>query len=307
MQNNPSNKGLIFNIQHYSVHDGNGIRVVVFFKGCPLKCAWCSNPESQSSQKELGYNSSKCIGCCRCIKYTTSGVMTHNSDGILEFHPEKTTERDLKLSDICPSKALICYGQEKTCDEILSIVENDSIFFARSGGGITLSGGEPLMQGNFVVSLLREARARYINTAIETCGVAKTDVCLSACEYLDELFFDIKLMDSKRHQEVTGLDNEIILNNIRSIRKAFPKLDITIRTPVIPNINDSDDAIAAIARFIRNEVPGAKHELLAYHRFGMPKYAYLKRKYPLEAKDLKAGDIVRLQKLDATILAGQMS
>ncbi len=270
--------GIIFNMQAYSVHDGPGIRTLVFLKGCPLSCAWCCNPESQSLKLELGYNKSKCLLCARCVTACLNKALEITSEGI-SIDREKCVQCGA-CTKICPSKAVIMYGSSMTAKEVLDKVEQDSAFYARSGGGMTLSGGEVFSQFEFLMSLLKEAEKRAIHTAIETCGFVKEENLLKAAELLDYLLYDIKHTDSEKHKEGTGQDCTIIMNNIRKVREKFPSLPVHIRTPIIPNFNDSVEVVESIAKFAK-EIGAKKYELLAYHKMGEQKYGYLNREYKM--------------------------
>ena len=198
--------GTVFNIQKYSVHDGPGIRTIVFLKGCPLSCKWCSNPESQASHPQVAYNKGRCIGCHRCIKACEHDAITVNEDGTLSLDRSKCDVcKTLDCAHACPAQGMIIYGENKTVDQILKEVEKDALFYARSGGGMTLSGGEPLMHADIALPLLREARHRRIKTAIETCGCIPWDTLKEAAPYLNYVLFDVKQMDSEKHREGVGL------------------------------------------------------------------------------------------------------
>ena len=280
-QMNPK-EGCVFNIQHYSVHDGPGIRTIVFLKGCPLRCRWCSNPESQNTERELAYNPNKCIGAAECFGCGTvcpSGAIHQAESGKIAIDREKCTAC-FSCVDKCPSKAMHVFGSMMGIDEILDIVERDSAFYSRSGGGITLSGGEPLRQAEFAAALLKEAKYRRINTAMETCGCADWSKLEEVCRYLDTILFDIKSMDPVKHKLFTGADNDAILDHLPNIRRTFPKLEILVRTPLIPGFNDTPEDIAAIVDFIK-DIPGVKYEPLPYHRMGKSKYEFLGREYPM--------------------------
>lgn len=276
---NESTTGICFNIQHYSVHDGAGIRTTVFVKGCPLRCAWCSNPESQKFEAELAFNKKLCIHCGTCASRSRSGVVSMGDKKEVLFHPEKQVPEDLALSECCPSQALFCYGKKYSVEEVMQNVLQESIFYAYSSGGLTVSGGEPLCRPLFTRSLLSEARRHRLKTAVETCGCYELNDRLDIFALLDELYFDIKVMDAEMHRRMTGAGNKQILANIKAIRRAFPALSITIRTPVVPGVNDNIEAVSQIARFVRDEIPGAEYELLKFHRFGEAKYRYLGRRY----------------------------
>jgi len=284
-------KGIVFNIQKYSVHDGPGIRTVVFLTGCPLRCKWCSNPESQLAHPQLAYNREKCISldeCNRCMEVCSVGAITEADDHKVEIARDVCTGCFL-CADVCPSKALQIYGEEKTVSEVLERVEQDSIFYSRSGGGLTLSGGEPMQQPRFALAILQEARRRRINTAMETSGFCALEDLLEACQFLNFLLFDIKVMDPDIHREATGVSNRRILSNLKSVREACPKLPILVRTPIIPGFNDHPDAIRAILDFI-TDFGNLHYEMLPYHRLGTPKYRYIGKAYPL--KDAKLENAV---------------
>jgi pyruvate formate lyase activating enzyme len=281
--------GLVFNIQRYSVHDGPGIRTIVFLKGCPLACRWCSNPESQRSEPELALNATKCIGdadCGLCRQACSQRAIKSANDGKIAID-RKLCVACFSCVDACPAKALHIFGKQMTVNEVLKAAEDDGVFYGRSGGGITLSGGEPLAQGTFIVALLKEARRRRMNTAMETCGMGDWAVLTEATKYLNTIIFDIKTVNIGRHKEYTGVGNETILANFTRLCEEYPELPKLVRTPVVPGFNDSEEDIAAIAGFLAGRA-NINYELLAYHRMGNPKYRYLDRDYPLG--DIKLDD-----------------
>lgn len=275
-------QGYVFNIQHFTVHDGPGIRTMVFLKGCPLQCRWCSNPESQKPLPELGCNSRKCIGtaeCGRCIEACVAGaIRKDHAHGIL-IDRELCTDC-LACAEICPSKALNAFGSLMSIDQVLKVVEDESIFHSRSGGGMTLSGGEPLLQAEFSLELLKEAKRRRIDTAMETSGHTAWGNLAEACGCLNTILFDIKSMDDRKHVESTGVSNRLILENFKKMCHGFPDLTILVRTAVVPGFNDTEEELFAIADFIKGR-PNVAFEPLVYHRFGQPKYGYLGRNYML--------------------------
>lgn len=275
-------KGMIFNVQKFSVHDGAGIRTLVFFKGCPLRCRWCSNPESQLFTPERAFNPTRCLTaevCGRCSKVCPTGAMSVVNG--LNFYDRSKCTGCGACVKACPTGAQSFYGYESTVEDIIKKVEEDDVFYSRSRGGITLSGGEALAQPEFALALLREARRHRITTAIETCGCYPTEVLVEACPLLDQLIFDIKSLDEEKHKKFTGHDNKQILKNINYVFEHFPDQSILIRTPVIPGFNDTEEEIMAIRRMIPYR-PNIKYEALTYHRMGQPKYGYIGRPYLLD-------------------------
>ncbi len=276
-------RALIFNIQKFSLHDGSGIRTVVFLKGCPLACVWCSNPEGQAFDPEMVYTRDRCIGtdaCTRCLPLCARQAITRGADGRIDIDRARC-DRCGACASACPAQALEMSGASVTVDEVLRLIEEDGAFYVRSGGGLTLSGGEPLLQPAFVLALLASARGRGLHTALETCGLCRWAAMAAAAPFLDEVFYDIKCIDAVTHARTTGASNARILDNFRRLRRRFPQLPVTVRTPVVPGVNDSAEAVRAIVDFIADAGGAAAYELLAYHRFGECKYAKLGRCYPL--------------------------
>ncbi len=278
----PARSGYVFNIQRYTLHDGPGIRTMVFLNGCPLRCRWCSNPESQQPRPELALNVQKCIGtseCDSCLKACSRGAVAAGEDGKIRLDRSRC-DMCMDCAAACPSEALHVLGTLRSVADVMAAVEADGAFFGRSGGGMTLSGGEPLLQADFALSLLREAKRRRIDTAIETCGHVEWRRLRDAAELSNTVFFDVKCTDAARHRAFTRLDNALILGNLRRLTAAFPRLSIVVRTPLIPGFNDSMDDISRIIAFLGQLRPVA-YEVLPYHRLGKPKYQYLGRDYPL--------------------------
>lgn len=289
--------GTVFNVQKFSVHDGRGIRTLIFLKGCPLHCHWCSNPESQKPEPERAFNPTRCLtaaACGRCVEACPSGAITVR-DGLLVNDRSKCTNCFACVA-ACPSGAQTLCGERQSVDEVLCRVEEDSVFYARSGGGLTLSGGEAMVQPEFVLALLRQARKRHIDTAMETCGHYAWELLRQACELLGNLIYDIKCLDSDRHKAFTGVGNALILKNFQQVCETFPGLPIHVRTPVIPGFNDAEEDIVAI----RDRIPkraNITYELLPFHRMGGPKYEYLGRAYPYAGKTMNEAAFKRLQAL----------
>ena len=278
--------GFVFNIQQFSVHDGPGIRTVVFLKGCPLRCPWCSNPESQITSPELAWSSSKCMGCQKCIENCPQQVITQGVSGEIKINRD-VFHNCFKCADSCPTGALSVFGKKMSINEVLSVVESDSSFYRRSDGGMTLSGGEPLLQDDFAINLLKEAKHHGIKTTIETCGCVEWSVMEQACKLLSTVIYDIKCIDSSKHKRHTGVTNEQILGNFEKMCRKFPNLPILARTPIIPGFNDTEEDVVSIIDFVK-QFPNVTYEFLQYHRLGQPKYISLGRVYPLG--DVKLSD-----------------
>jgi pyruvate formate lyase activating enzyme len=292
-------RGVVFNIQRYCVHDGGGIRTTVFLKGCPLRCRWCANPESQAFRPELGFNPRLCLGgdqCGRCAETCAENALARQ-DGPPRLDMA-ACNACMACAQNCPAGALHAQGIEKSVRQILDEVERDSVFYARSGGGMTLSGGEPLMQARFALALLREARRRRMDCALETSGHTPWSVLAAACALLREICFDIKIIDPQKHEAQTGVGNALILENFQRMAEAFPDLEICVRTPVVPGVNDSEDDINAILAFLA-PFPWVKYELLPYHRLGAQKYQLLDRPAPMGEAVLDAARFEHLRALVA--------
>lgn len=267
--------GLIYDIQRYSIHDGPGIRTVAFLKGCPLKCLWCQNPESQSAEPEIMFRPRRCIGCRECIK-----VCPHQA--IRDTNGVRRIERSLcdgcgRCVQACPAGASTLAGRKISVDELVAELERDRAFYEESAGGITLSGGEPLFQADFVRQVLARCRDKGLHTAVETSGYAPWAIVEQILPYTDLVLYDLKHMDTAKHAEFTGRGNEPILRNLKMISTKMAP--VIIRIPVIPGYNDSDENIESIACFVRQLETIREIHLLPYHKLGEPKYAMLGRKY----------------------------
>ena len=303
--NTPVPKGIVLNIQHFSTHDGPGIRTNVFLKGCSLRCKWCSNPESIHPKPELAYNPSKCIGkkeCGLCLKPPfPEGAMyvIEGADDKVHVNWDLAVDCDKETVSHCPTGALHLFGQEMTVAEVLDEVEQDSAFYHESGGGITLSGGECLLQPDFSAALLAGAHQRGINTAIETAGNVPWRFIEKVLAHVDVMLHDHKLTDPDRHKKWCGADNSRILENFKKAYVTFPQTKFIARTPLIPGVNEDEEHIRAVLAFIRPHQNVVDYELLPYHRFGESKYGFLGRVYELE--DFRSPTPESLRRLQAII------
>lgn len=266
--------GVIFNIQKFSLNDGPGIRTVVFFKGCPLRCRWCANPESQSPRIQILWDGGLCQGCGACVK-TCPQKAVRLENGLVSVDHDLCRGCGACVS-ACPGQALKAEGEEKTVEEIVSVCMQDAEFYEESGGGVTLSGGEALMHPDFAIALLRALKEKGIHTAIETTGYASEAVFSKVLPYLDLLLFDIKHWDTQKHMEGTGVSNEPILRNMKAAVGAGK--EVLPRLPVIPGYNDSLEDAEGFVRRLR-EVGARRVQLLPFHQFGEKKYDMLRRDY----------------------------
>lgn len=277
--------GVVVNIQHFSTHDGPGIRTTVFLKGCTLRCKWCCNPETIAAKPELAYNLKHCIGaqeCGRCLaQCPESALHILASDGKVRVNWDLCSNCS-KCVEVCPSRALYNFGQLMSVAEVLAEVEQDGAFYSESAGGITLSGGECLLQPEFSAALLQAARERGINTAIETAGNVPWSFMARVLPFVDCMLHDYKLTDPQAHKRWTGADNAQILENYRQAYAQFPATRFIARIPLIPGVNDDQAHIDAVLDAIAPYANVSELELLPYHRFGDSKYAFLGRVYALE-------------------------
>lgn len=274
MTNQEAPSGVIFNIQKFSLHDGPGIRTVVFFKGCPLSCKWCANPESQDTDIQILWDQTLCVGCGACIENCPEGAIKKSGRKLYIRHDR--CRRCLACVTDCPSHALKAEGKLRSVPEVLAVCLQDEAFYEESGGGVTLSGGEPLMQPGFALPLLKALKGRGIHTAVETTGCIAPEVFETALPWTDLILFDIKHWDEHKHKEGTGVSNRLILENMKHAL-ALGK-EVLPRLPVIPGFNDSPRDAECFA--LRLKEAGADQvQLLPFHQFGERKYEMLDRAY----------------------------
>lgn len=278
------NKALIFNIQKFSVHDGPGIRTTVFFKGCPLRCLWCHNPESQNTKKEMLYDRDKCVLCGTCEKVCPKKAIKIEN-GVL------TT--DMNKCDFCGECVINCMygareivGKEYTVDEVVNAVLKDKVFYEESGGGVTVSGGEPLMQIDFVEELLKRLKEENVHTAVDTSGAVSFEILERAAKYTDLFLFDLKVMDDEKHIEYIGASNKNIIENLKKLAKIHN--NINLRMPIIEGVNADVSHIEKVLELIE-DLNIKKVNLLPYHDIAKHKYKKLGRIYE-EAKMSKPSD-----------------
>lgn len=271
-------KGIVFNIQKFSINDGPGIRTTVFLKGCPLNCLWCHNPESKSIKKQLFYDARKCVGCGRCVSACEFSAHSFKGEEHV-FDREKCTLCG-KCVDVCPAGALEVVGEEKTCDEIIKEVLKDKTFYETSGGGMTLSGGEPLMQYDLCLSLLKKGKAAGLHICMETCGYAPQEHIREVAKYVDIFLFDYKLTSPAEHEKYTGVDNHLILSNLALLNELGAH--IVLRCPIIPGINDTKEHLEGIAKIAEKFDAIMNVDIEPYHPLGSSKSDMLGIDYSLK-------------------------
>ena len=284
-------EGIIFNIQRYSINDGPGIRTTVFLKGCRLNCFWCHNPEGIEPKLEIQINYFKCIGCRRCI-----GVCSYGArkiiDGELVYSREKCKLCG-KCVDVCYAGATEWVGTIMTVEKVIEEIERDCVFYNQSGGGVTFSGGEPMLQIAFLKELLRNSKQKKIHTALDTSGYTNWGGFEEILPYTDLFLYDLKLIDEHQHKIATGVSNKLVLSNLINLSKKCAR--IIIRVPIIPKVNNSIGEITEIANFIKGLDYIELVELLPFHQLGSGKYENLGKKYI--AKDFSLLNKAEIRKI----------
>ena len=288
-------KGLVFGIQHFSIHDGDGIRSNVFLKGCPLRCVWCHNPEGLRRDIDLQYIKNNCRGCGRC------GFIFRNMEKVYGAGREQKET----YAAACPYGALAVVGEWMTAQEVVDEVMQDKAFFEESGGGITLSGGEPMMQAEFAGEVLKTAKEKGLSTAMETSGCAPLEKYLELMPYVDEFLWDYKETDEEKHKTFTGVSNRRILENLEEIHRRGA--GIVLRCPIIPGLNDTEEHFRGIAE-ISQKLKGLKGvELMPYHKFGVAKDQRIgrgkQREYRVPTEEQKKEWEHRITKLGGRIFS----
>lgn len=286
----PPPVGLVFDIQRASLHDGPGVRTTVFLKGCPLRCRWCHNPESQSTAPQLGYDATRCLGCRACAEACPRGVHRFDS-GARHTLARERCAGDGACAEACPAGTLRLHGRRMQVGEVMDIVRRDCGYYRSSGGGLTLSGGEPTLQLDFAAALLAAARAEGVPTCIETCGFAPAAAFERLRPLVDLFLFDYKATGSQHHRELTGVSNETILANLRRLHAQGAA--VLLRCPLVPGLNDTPEHLQGIAALSR-ELPGlAGVEVLPFHTGGAGKYPSLGLPEPALPAHAPGTDVLR--------------
>lgn len=265
-------KGLIFDIKRYSIHDGPGIRTTVFLKGCPLKCLWCHNPESQSGKPQFFYYADKCVGCRLCVLSCATNGLMFNDNKIVRSNCVYC----LKCEEVCPSLSIKSVGKYYTISDLVNIVKKDIDFYG-SSGGVTFSGGEPLAQYDFLIEAVKTIKKEGINIAIDTCGYAPSEKILHIAEYTDLFLYDLKHTENKKHRELTGVSNELILQNLQFLIKTGVK--VIVRVPVIPTLTDDEKNLKVIRDFVESLNRDIPIEPIFYHDIMLGKYELCEMEY----------------------------
>lgn len=292
----------VFDIQKYSIHDGPGIRTVVFFKGCPLRCKWCANPESWSAAPQLFYVASRCVGCGACHAAAPKGMVAWKAGEHPSFDFGAANAGKLDWPVACMTGALQVKGAAMTVEEILAIVMQDEIFYRQSGGGVTLSGGEPLMQAQAAVALLGALRERNIHTAVETTGYVPEETLLRTLPLVDLFLYDFKTLDSDKHRRCTGVDNARIRTNLRLLLERGAH--VVVRMPLIPGVNDDAEEMRRTVAYLK-ELGVTRFALLPFHQLGRGKYASIGQPYALS--ELAPPDEAHVEALQKMIAAAGLS
>ena len=289
---------VLVNIQRFSTEDGPGIRSTVFFKGCPMRCPWCHNPETMRFEPEVVWHRGRCLGDHHCVEVCPAGAITATGNGIIVDHRLCTAVSNVILpgcgecADFCPSEALEIHGRKTPVTAVVERVQRDAAFYHVSGGGVTLSGGEPLAQPEAAIALLRLLKDAGLHTALDTCGAASQRVLEEALEAVDLVLFDIKTTDLARHERFTGVSFQRVAASARIVNRAG--LPVWVRTPIIPGCTDDEEGLRAVARFVRDTFNHCeRHDLLAFSNLCRSKYDQLGRPFALADAPLVGADTMK--------------
>ena len=269
---------LVLSITRMTIHNGPGIRTLILLKGCPLHCVWCSTPESQKPEREIGIYPARCIRCGQCMEVCPTNAITMAKGKPVIKRTRCNTCGD--CVQICAPKAIEVLGHPMTIEQLVAEARKDEIIFKHSHGGVTISGGEPLYNAAFALKLLRAFKQQRINTGVDTCGYVPWSNLEPTLPYVDFFLWDIKHMDPKKHEEYTGVSNELILQNAQSISER--KVPIFIRVPVIPGYNDSKENLKAICEFSKQLSSVVEIDIMPLHHLGKARYESLNRPYPID-------------------------
>jgi pyruvate formate lyase activating enzyme len=271
---------MVFDIQRFSTHDGNGIRTIIFFKGCPLRCPWCENPESQSGDYEIFYDHRKCIGCLQCIEACEEGEI-YKQNGRLVIDRKNLSDPE-KLRDVCPAKALTLVGFRQSIADIMQEIEKDIPFYRKSNGGVTLSGGEPYAQPDFLLDLLKEIKKKNIDIAIETSLYAQWNIIEKTIPFIDTFLADLKHTNPDKFKQYTGGAVSLVLDNFKRLDKR--NVELVVRVPVIPEFNNSIEEMEAIIEFASSLSGVHEIHFIPFHTLGVGKYNLMEKEYRFFSK-----------------------
>jgi len=269
--------GIVFNIQRFSVNDGPGIRTTVFLKGCPLHCRWCHNPESISPKKELILREDRCIRCGDCLRLCRNGAISEKDGKFVTSR--RACQQCGDCVQLCYAEAREIVGKEMSVEEVMKEIERDAVFFDESGGGVSFSGGEPFLQHEFLLQLLKISKGRGFRTVVDTTGFTSANILEESLPFVDLFLYDVKTLDEQKHKDYTGVSNQQILGNLQLL--LHRRKDVIVRIPIIPGVNDSPQEIQQIGSFVGSQGGIREVQLLPYHQTGIEKYRRLGLEYTM--------------------------